>query len=201
MPAVSRAEHADIDALAAVITAALFDHPLSLFLVPDRGDRHRIYPQLARLVFLEPALSAGIVWCTADRTGVAAWVRINPARSTDPDPHTVAQLRQLTGRWYPRLARLLEEQAADPVVPHDRLAMLAVHPDHQRHGLGAALLTAHHTHLDVVSRPAYLDAASPDLVAYYERFGYHELGQLVRLSQQAVLRAMWRPPNGAPVRS
>src|SRR5207248_3509629 len=84
--AVSRAEFGDMNRLARLVAAALFSLDLSAFLIPDEDDRRRVSAEVARLIYLQPALSNGVVWCTADRTGVAAWVRHNPRRTVaEPD--------------------------------------------------------------------------------------------------------------------
>ena len=195
--AVTRAEFGDVARLARVVAAAVFDLPVSAFLIPDEDDRRRVSAEAARLVYLWPALAGGIVWCTADRMAVAGWLRHNPGQAYEPHPQAAAELRRLVGRWYPRFQRLAEmlHEAHAPLLhlPHDRLSVLAVHPDRQHRGGGTALLAAYHEHLDAIGRPAYLDAAGPELVGFYARLGYTEIGEVIRLPNRVTLHPMWRP--------
>ncbi len=194
--AVTRAEFGDVARLARVVAAATFDLPVSQFLIPDEDDRRRMSGEVARMVYLQPALAGGALWCSADRMAVAGWLRHNPGRAAEVHPQAGSELRRLTGRWYPRFQRLAEllGEVHAPLadLPHDRLSVLAVHPDRQRHGCGAALLDGYHEHLDAIGRPAYLDAAGPELVGFY---GYVEIGDPVRLPNRATLHPMWRLPT------
>ena len=197
--AVTRAEFGDVTRLARVVASAVFDVRVSAFLMPDEDDRRRVSAEVARMLYVYPALSAGALWCTADRLAVAGWLRVNPDRPVPAAAQEATELRRLVGRWFPRFERLAEMLAevhatvAD--VPHDRLTVLAVHPDRQRRGVGSALLAAHHAYLDGIGRPAYLDAAGPELVGFYARFGYVEVGDPVRLPNRATLHPMWRTPT------
>ncbi len=200
--AVTRAEFGDVARLARVVAVAVFDLPVSGFLIPDEDDRRRVSAEVARLVYLWPALAGGVLWCTADRMAVAGWLRHNPGRVAEPHPQAAVELRRLVGRWYPRFERLAEllHEVHAPLLglPHDRLAVLAVHPDRQCRGGGTALLAAYHEYLDGIGRPACLDAAGPELVGFYRRFGYAEIGDPVRLPNRATLHPMWRPPTTHP---
>ncbi len=106
--AVTRAEFGDVARLARVVAVAVFDLPVSGFLIPDEDDRRRVSAEVARLVYLWPALAGGVLWCTADRMAVAGWLRHNPGRVAEPHPQAAVELRRLVGRWYPRFERLAE---------------------------------------------------------------------------------------------
>jgi|SRR2546429_2323674 len=155
--AVSRAEYADVHQLAAVLACALFELRGSAFLIPHVDQRRRMLPEIVSLTSLQPALVDGVLWCTGDRAAAAAWLCLNPGLLHQPDPQVQAKLSQVMGRWYPRLQRLdellAEAHAPFLAIPHDFLGVFGVYPDFQRQGAGAALLAAHHRHLDAIGRP------------------------------------------------
>jgi GNAT superfamily N-acetyltransferase len=72
---------------------------------------------------------------------------------------------------------------------------MAVHPAHQRHGIGSALLAAHHATLDAAGLPAYLEASGNRSRALYLRHGYTDTGPPVQLSGGPALYPMWRPAS------
>jgi ribosomal protein S18 acetylase RimI-like enzyme len=66
------------------------------------------------------------------------------------------------------------QDAGHPDHEHVFLWFLAVDPDHQRSGVGRALLTRV---FDDAEAPVYLDTANPANVPYYASFGFEELGR------------------------
>jgi GNAT superfamily N-acetyltransferase len=78
---------------------------------------------------------------------------------------------------------------------HHHLALMAVHPGHQRHGLGTALLRAHHATLDQQGIPAYLEAASARTRAWYARHGYSPAGPPIHLPGGPAMHPMMRPAS------
>jgi GNAT superfamily N-acetyltransferase len=72
---------------------------------------------------------------------------------------------------------------------------LAVHPHHQRQGLGSALLRAHHATLDQAGLPAYLEASGTRGRALSLRHGYTDTGRPVQLPGGPAMYPMWRPAS------
>jgi ribosomal protein S18 acetylase RimI-like enzyme len=91
-------------------------------------------------------------------------------------------------------------------IPHHHLAILAVHPDRQRRGIGTALLDAHHATLEEEGTPAYLEASSPRARDLYLTHGYTlQPGAPFYLPDDGPpLWPMWREPKtgfpGRPAR-
>ncbi|HEY5987467.1 MAG TPA: GNAT family N-acetyltransferase, partial [Streptosporangiaceae bacterium] len=179
---VVTAEAADLDALSEVIADAF--HPLapSQWLIPDDAARRDIFPAYFR-IFVEHALAHGTVHTVPDRSAAALWFPVGPDGPVAPDRYA-ERLTTTTGPWAHRFRAF--EAALDsrhPVgIPHQHLAMLAVHPSRQGHGIGTALLRAHHHTLDHDARvQAYLEASDLRTRQLYLHEGYTDHGPPIRL--------------------
>ena len=63
-----------------------------------------------------------------------------------------------------------------PSEPHWYLWTLGADPSVQGQGYGALLLEHRLAQIDERSEPAYLEASSPGLVPFYQRFGFEQIG-------------------------
>src|ERR1017187_9550963 len=79
---------------------------------------------------------------------------------------------------------------------HHRLAILAVRPDRQGHGIGGALLRAHHAALDSDGIPAYLEASDLRTRRLYRARGYTACGDPLAFPG-AEMYPMVRQPRAA----
>jgi GNAT superfamily N-acetyltransferase len=194
---IRMADRVDTTAVANLIASAF--HPLDVarWLIEDDGDRTRILPAYFR-IFVDHALDRGVVHTTTDRQAAALWLPTIGTPTPPPDYDT-----QLAAAVGPYLDRFLALYAAfdtrHPAAPHHHLALLAVHPDRQRRGLGSALLTHHQRRLDTERMPVYLEASSPHSRRLYLRHGYHDLlAEAFHLPDGGPpLWPMWRPPSAA----
>ena len=66
--------------------------------------------------------------------------------------------------------------AVFPSQPVWYLQILGVHPDAQRRGIGCQLLQPTLAQADSTDDPCYLETAQPRNSAYYQSFGFRELG-------------------------
>ena len=193
-PSIRLAVIADLEPLTTTLTAAFHTTPDAQWLLPHPDDRNLIYPQLAA-TRLTPAITTGSVHTTTDHTAVAIWQAPGthpwPPAPTEHDPGPDTPHGSFTERL-----RLLTDMLtrARPDTPHHHLHYLAVHPTHQRRGLGSALLHHHHTHLDTLGEPAALTAISPGSRDLYQRHHYTITGTL-HLPNGPTLWTMWRPPQ------
>lgn len=192
---VIRAGWADADRLSRVITAAFHRLAPSQWLVPDPAARWELFPAYFR-IYVDDALANGLAYTNADRTAAALWFHKGAAWSEQPIDHD-ARLAAATGPWAERFRAfdaLLDEAHPDGV-RHDHLAILAVHPDRWRRGIGTALLESYHRMLDRddVAVPAYLEAADADLRELYRRHGYEDVGVPIQLPDRGPsMYPMWR---------
>jgi ribosomal protein S18 acetylase RimI-like enzyme len=72
--------------------------------------------------------------------------------------------------------------------------LLGVVPEHQRSGVGSALLRAVLDRADRRGEAAYLEATSPQNGALYERHGFEVIGEL-RCADCPPRWSMWRAPR------
>jgi GNAT superfamily N-acetyltransferase len=169
---VIQADSDDAGKLSRLIAEAFFDLPPARWLIPDPPARRRAFPGYFRIL-VDHALAHGQVYTTPSRTAAALWLP-TPANGPAQPGGYPAKLAAATGPWARRFeafdAELDRHHPTDTA--HDHLAILAVHPDHQRRGIGAALLRAHHATVDGQRMPAYLEASSPRNRALYQRHGY-----------------------------
>jgi len=196
--AVVRAGEADIDALSQVIADAFHDLAVSQWLIPGPGARRAIFPGYFRL-YVEHAITAGIVHTTPGRTAAALWIPIGKEGPRPPGgygPRLAAATGQYLSRFEAFDATLGRHHPAG--FPHHHLAILAVRPDRQGQGTGTALLRAHHAALGRSGLPAYLEASSLDTRRIYLRHGYTDYGTVIQLPDGGPrMYPMMRHPQAA----
>lgn len=190
--AVVTAVSSDIDTLSQVIADAFLDLPPSRWLVPDDNARREIFPGYFRL-YVEHAMNTGLVHTTPGRDAVALWL---PSSASPPDGHH-ERLAAVTGPWISRFQTFdaVLDQHHPAGFAHHHLAILAVRPERQRHGVGSTLLNAHHAVLDDDRVPAYLEASDPGTRALYLRHGYADFGSPIQLPDGPEMYPMVRPPK------
>jgi GNAT superfamily N-acetyltransferase len=190
---IGRATLRDASLVADLIAHAFLDLPPAVWLVPERTPRRRVLAGQFRIL-VEHALQHGHIDLTADDTGAAVWfARLSPA--FPPPPDYVPRLEVACGRWTDRF--LVMDDLFDhhhPTAPHHHLAFLAVTPQRQRHGIGSALLERHHTRLDALGMPAYLETPTASNLEFYRRHGY-TVGQPFYLPGGPPFWPMWREPR------
>lgn len=192
---VRRATSADIDDVTTTLDLAFRNDPIDVWLFPDPADRERRHRGFMRL-FAEVAFEAGEVWVAGDGKGAAVWFPVDPAEQSD-DEDFVARLGAYVGEHEGRLHTLLETmQAHHPTnEAHLYLNFLAVRPDRQNQGVGAAMLRHRLNRLDAEGVPAYLESSSPRSVPLYAREGFDRIGSLTLPDGGPELTPMWRKPR------
>jgi GNAT superfamily N-acetyltransferase len=148
-------------------------------------------------IFVEHALSAGVVQTTPDRTAVALWLPVTEPGSDGPPPDYDARLSAATSPWTDRFRAFDQAlEAGHPASPaHHHLAILAVRPGRQGQGTGTRLLEAYHRELDEAGAPAYLEASDPRSRHLYLRHGYVDLDEPIQLPGGPAMYPMWRTPR------
>ena len=179
-----------------VLADAFFDDPISVHLVPD-ASRRRDRLRLGMGHVLRTYIASNGAWTTDDLEGVALW-----AKPGDPKPSALQQLKDLPtfarsfGRHLPRAMRAFgTAEKRRPHEDHWFLEIIAVQPDRQRHGIGAALLRPALTEIDRAGLPAFLVTSNPSNVPFYEKLGFavddeYDIGPVH-------VWAMLRPPGTA----
>ncbi|MFD2763378.1 GNAT family N-acetyltransferase [Micromonospora eburnea] len=189
---IRAARWTDKDAVAALIADALYATPLGQWLVP--ATRRRVLADVL-LIWVEHALFFGDVHITDDLT--AAAVGFHRYRPIPPPANYRIRLADTAGGHAGRFD-LLESRlsARQPTEPHYHLAVFAVHPDAQKAGRGAALLTHHRARIDRVDLPSWTTTFT-DGQQLLARYGYTPR-PAITLPDGPTLHPMRRnPPRGS----
>jgi GNAT superfamily N-acetyltransferase len=183
----------DAQKLSTVVAAAF--HPLApcQWLIPHAIQRRVIFPAYFRIL-IDHALTIGSIDTTAERTAAALWLPISTDGPQEPERYE-QRLKEAVGPHLERFEILDDqfERHHPTGQAHMHLAILAVHPDHQRRGLGRALLAHRHRQLDEAGSPAYLEASDQTNRDWYARHGYVGVGGEIRSPEGPVMFPLWRP--------
>ena len=193
-PVIRPATEAELPAVGALIALSFDDLEQNRSLVPDPGSRLRVMGDFFTLL-TEHAPLCGKVDVIDDPAGgglAATAVWFDRTHDMPEIPRYDERIAALAGEWLPHFQALDELfDKHHPVDPHWHLAFLAVHPDHQGHGLGGALMDS--THQDLGGTPAYLEATNDDNIRLYRRYGYSDMIPFdIRLPDGTPFYRMWR---------
>lgn len=196
--AIRPAQEHEIPAVGYLIADSFNHLDADAYLVPPLEDRVNVMADFFTLL-TEHAHSYGKI-DVIERPGgdglAATAVWFDYTREA-PDPENYEErLAKLAGKYLDRFQALDELFAAHH--PHDEhwhLAFLAVHPEHQDHGLGSKLMKSTHDELDAAATPAYLEATNPNNVRLYRRHGYVDMDPFEMLLPDGTpFFRMWRKP-------
>jgi ribosomal protein S18 acetylase RimI-like enzyme len=194
--AIRAAREDEIDAIGALISYSFNDLPQNAYLVPPLDDRLRVMADFFTL-YTRHAFTYGKIDVIDDPdggglVGTAVWFD-NTAEAPGPDGYD-ERLAAITGEYLDRFVALdVLFEKNHPGDPHWHLAFLAIHPDHQDHGLGSLLMTHTHEVLDRAGVPAYLEATNDDNVRLYRRRGYADMDPFEMLLPDGTpFFRMWR---------
>lgn len=190
----------DDPVLAEVIRSRFHGLPPSRFLVRYDDERWEVFGRTF-LIDLQDAHTFGRVRMVADASAVALWMLHPPI--PEPDPAADPRIAEAAGVWAPmfhefavqlhrRRQQLLDGQ------PHLHLWILATSQDRQGEGLASALIRDQLTWADSEGIAVYLEAASFELIAFYERFGFAYTGEPIDLGDGVLMYPMIRPCRRIP---
>ena len=193
-PVIRPATEAELPAVGALIALSFDDLEQNRSLVPDPGSRLRVMGDFFTLL-TEHAPLCGKVDVIDDPAGgglAATAVWFDRTHDMPEIPRYDERIAALAGEWLPHFQALDELfDKHHPVDPHWHLAFLAVHPDHQGHGLGGALMDS--THQDLGGTPAYLEATNEENIRLYRRHGYTDMMPFdIRMPDDTPFYRMWR---------
>jgi GNAT superfamily N-acetyltransferase len=180
-----------------VFSEAFLTGEIANWLVPDMGDRSRIYPQYWSMAVEHALTGAGEVYASGDLSGAAVWY---PASYGPPNAGPIdltRRLQAICGPYTPRFLALHEAmEASHPTMPHHYLAFVSVLPAMQGRGIGTALITHRLQELDTVGLPSYLEATNRRNLALYVHLGFQPTGNPIALPDDGPkLYPMWRPAS------
>lgn len=191
-----RAGWEDVGVLTRVVADAFHGLAPSIWLIADPVERQEVFGPYFQ-IFVEMALTDGIVFTNPERTAAALWLRVRAGHGGQAGGSYDERLAAAVGPHIERFRtfdRLLAEKHPARTA-HYHLAMLAVDPPVQRRGLGSALLTGSHRLLDSENAPAYLEASDAGTRRIYLRHGYTDMGEPILFPDGPRMYPMWRPPG------
>lgn len=182
----------DVERAAEVIALAFHDLPQAEWLVGSALHRPKILAANMTM-WGEHAIAHGILDILGEFEAVAMWFdrELGPIPLPENYDQRVGADCGALADGFRRFDQALDRH--HPTGPHHHLAVLAVEPDRQRLGLGAALLRHHHEKLDKLGLAAYIEASSLGSAALYGRHGYGAHREPYALPDDGpLMRPMWR---------
>ena|SRR5438477_1840388 len=193
--AVSTARATDVPALAATLTRAFDDDPLTTWLFPNDDARRRKLPAFFRAL-LRASLPFGEVYTTEDARCAAIW---NPPGTFPLGWYKDARLglttTRLVGLRITACARgLMYFASHHPKERHWYLQMLGTDPDWQGRGAGSAIMAPVLERCDDEHERVYLESSKERNIPFYERHGFQVTAE-IQVPGGPVVWAMWRDPR------
>lgn len=190
---IRRANASDRATVAATISAAFFDDPVTRWLLPDAQRRLEIIEPMFAL-YADAYLPHGETYLTDDGNGAAVWLPPHGQLLTPEQEVTFGTaLAELAGPAIERMVQLEETFAQyHPEEPLYYCQFLATVPAFQSQGIGSTFLRQMLRRADSEGMPAYHEATTPRNRALYERHGYVDLGEFTLPDDGPPLWRMWR---------
>jgi GNAT superfamily N-acetyltransferase len=193
--AVRRVRDEDVEPLAAMLTRAFHDDPVTAWVYAREGRRAHWSRRFFRWQ-VRRLLDQDVTWTVEDRAGAALWAL--PGRWREETRDTLSLLRQTLPGVLPRLPRVLaglsQVEVRHPEEPHFYLAVLGVDPARQGSGLGSQVIRPGLDLCDAERLPAYLETGKERNLAFYGRHGFDVLDRL-DLPKGPPVWFLWREPR------
>ncbi len=197
-PQVVRARPQDHEAIVRVLVRAFDADPVANYLLRRDVHRGRAFELCFSAFLRHVTMPHGETWMAHGGAGAALW--------TPPGCWDVGLGRSiamgsalLRAVGWSRAARMgaaaNRVQRKHPARPHFYLFAIGVDPDHQRRGIGAALLQSVLGRCDAGRVPAYLEASTPDNRRLYERHGFRTTEEVTMAEDAPPMWLMWREPS------
>jgi len=198
-PQIRSARQDEIAAVGHHISYSFDELAADSYLVPNPVDRLKVMADFFTLL-TEHAFTYGRIDVIDAPSGdglAGAAVWFDLTRDSPGPERYEERLEELAGEYLPRFQALDELfEKHHPTDPHWHLAFLAVHPEHQGHGLGSRLMSHVHEGLDRDGVPAYLEATNADNIRLYRRHGYTDMEPFdILLPDGTPFSRMWRPAS------
>ena len=173
---VRQAGVADVDAASAVLADAFADYPWTQWTVESHRHAERV-KGLQRLSMDRIALPYGEVWVACDDgdnvMSVAVWMLPDSAVPASVLNEVGAAQATLEGTRHEASVKAEACVAAlRPTTPHYYLGAVGTRPDHQREGLGTAVLTPILDRADRENEPVFLETSTAENGRFYAGLGF-----------------------------
>jgi GNAT superfamily N-acetyltransferase len=190
---------ADVRELSKVLARAFFTDPVMNYMLPDDKARTKalrpMFTTLTKNHFLSRGgsevasrsgqIGAATLWDPPGQRKSTRWEELRMMPTLAWHFHSRAEQTKTLGK-------LMEE--AHPEEPHWYLMVIGSDPSVRGAGFGQALMHSRLDRCDGERAPAYLEASNVDLVPYYQRFGFDQIGE-IRIPDGPTMIPMWRSPR------
>ncbi|GAA1008855.1 N-acetyltransferase [Acrocarpospora pleiomorpha] len=179
-----------------VLTEAFMNDPLVCWLFPKAAERGHLQSHFYRPLLTHPAAEA---YLAGRLEGASVWLTLAAGQTPHEEQPDASEAGQhavfgTNGARLLALGQALAPRHPDRE-PHLYLPCMGVISGRQGSGLGSAMLRHRLARADADGLPAYLEASSPRSRALYQRHGFEDLGEQVRVADSPLLWPMWRPPQ------
>ena len=192
-------QRADVRPLSKVLARAFYDDPFMLYMLPDDKARSKALPPMFAALARHHFLSRGgsEVASNGGRVGAATlWDPPGQRKSSRREEirmlPTLAWYFRSRGKQTKALGKAMEE--AHPEEPHWYLMVIGSDPTVRGKGYGQALMRSRLDRCDGEHAPAYLEASKAELIPYYQRFGFDQIGE-IQIPDGPNMWPMWRAPR------
>ncbi len=187
---IRRATLADEPRVTELIVSAFENDPAARWMYPNVWDYRVYFPEFVR-AFGGGAFASGTADVLHNYDGAALWL---PPDAHPDEASVIALIANTTPEELqaPLMAVIEEMGSYHPTEPHSHLPMIGVHPSHQHHGYGSALLRYGLKLCDEQGVPTYLESSNPENIPLYERHGFQVLGR-IQAGSSPVITPMLRP--------
>jgi len=188
---------ADLEELADVLQAGLWDDPVARWLLPDEPSRSRRLARVWRVLLRSHYLPMRSVWTTSDQAGAALWAPPGHAGVTGTELRGSARLLLSALGCHTVRAGLAVQhrRAAAPSGSYWRLGALVTNPGRRGEGIGTALLGPGLRRCDAEGTGAYLEVTSRAAVRYFGRHGFAVRAESALPWRGPTVWSMWRDPR------
>lgn len=155
----------------------MFDDPMVRWPMPGDSTLESVIAAIKPIVSMYVAIGSG--WMLKDGLAVASWIAPGAAARFDElESRTRAAIAPYTHDEGARYGQFWDWLAAHlPREPCWFMDLVAVHPTVRGQGLGSRLVEHGLELAGADALPAFLETAQPTNVSYYERFGFHVVGE------------------------
>lgn len=186
------AENTELDAVTDLCLAAFADEAVAAWVVPDPAARQSHLRQMFAASLKAVVVAGALILAIGPggaRVGASIWLPRTAERDARPPEPSTAD----AGRQARRLAAVeAATEARRPEVTHVHLASMATLPEHRGRGAGAAMIAAGLAEARALDLPVYLEASTSDNRRLYERFGFRDHGEPIRVPDGGPsLQPMW----------
>lgn len=191
-----------IDAATRLVTEVFLIQLRVVGFEPDHEQRQSYrdgFLRLVRFFFAHGEPYAATV--SNEVAGVALWMPPHTLETADEEAQEfgVTQLaeifREPLGRLYELDRKLRDVRDQNMQAPHWFLALLNISPERRGQGISKALLQPILLRADEGALPCYAETVLPDMVPFYQKYGFTVLAQGVDPSSGAPWWAMRREPQ------